>query len=133
MQTIKGTLNRVELIGHLGADPDLRLLPSGRSVCRFNLATNRIVGQDEQGGRIYETDWTNIEAWERLAETCNSYLQKGRRVRVSGSLRTDSWIDKESGQTRYKTFVRADEVMFLDPRPDQADTPAEVAEEEAPF
>ncbi|NTW03876.1 MAG: single-stranded DNA-binding protein, partial [Oscillochloris sp.] len=112
MNAVKGTLNRVELIGRLGADPEMRFLSSGKALCRFNLATNRPAGQDDQGARTYETDWTHIEAWEQLAELCNSYLHKGRRVMVVGNLRNDSWIDKESGQTRYRTFVRAREVMF---------------------
>lgn len=133
MNAVKGTLNHVELIGRLGADPEMRFLQSGRAVCRFSLATNRAAGQDENGARTYDTDWTHVEAWERLAEQCNSYLQKGRRVRVVGALRSDSWVDKESGQTRYRTYVRAQEVMFLDPRPEQADAPAEVADEEVPF
>lgn len=133
MYAVKGTMNNVELIGRLGAEPEMRFLSSGAAVCRFSLATNRAAGQDEQGARVYETDWTQIEAWEHLAELCNTYLHKGRRVMVIGSLRTDSWTDKESGQTRYKSFVRAREVMFLDPRPDQAGAPAEVAEEEVPF
>ncbi|MEI6775351.1 MAG: single-stranded DNA-binding protein [Chloroflexales bacterium] len=133
MNAVKGTLNHVELIGRLGADPEMRFLSSGKALCRFSLATNRISGQDAQGVRLYETDWTHIETWEHLAELCNTYLHKGRRVRVVGNLRNDSWVDKESGQTRYRAFVRAQEVMFLDPRPEQADAPAEAAEEEVPF
>lgn len=132
MRTVKGTLNNVELIGRLGADPELRLLSSGASVCRFNVATNRMGGQDEKGGRQVETEWISVEAWEKLAELCGSYLGKGRRVRVSGSLRTDSWTDKDSGQPRYRTYVRADSVMFLDPRPGQPEQP-EAAEEEVAF
>lgn len=132
MRSVKGTLNNVELIGRLGADPELRLLSSGASVCRFNVATNRMGAQDEQGARQVETEWISVEAWEKLAELCGGYLGKGRRVRVSGSLRTDSWADKESGQQRYRTYVRADSVMFLDPRPGQPEQ-AEAAEEEVPF
>lgn len=132
MRSVKGTLNKVELIGRLGADPELRMLGNGSAVCRFNLATNRFGGQDEKGNRQIETEWISVEAWERLAELCNSYLGKGRRVRVSGSLRTDSWTDKESGQQRFRTYVRADGVMFLDSRPDQPEQ-VEVAEDEVPF
>jgi single-strand DNA-binding protein len=132
MRSVKGTVNNVELIGRLGADPELRLLSSGTSVCRFNVATNRMGAQGEKGDRQVETEWISVEAWEKLAELCNSYLGKGRRVRVSGSLRTDSWADKESGQQRYRTYVRADSVMFLDPRPDQPEA-AVVAEEEVAF
>ncbi len=132
MRQIRGTLNSVELIGRLGADPELRLLSTGSSLCRFNLATNRYGSKDDQGQWTTETDWTTIEAWDRLAEVCNTNLQKGRRVRVVGSLRSDSWTDKETGQPRYRTFVRADEIMFLDDRPGQADAVADESEE-APF
>lgn len=133
MRSVKGTLNNVELIGRLGADPELRLLSNGASVCRFNVATNRMGAQDEKGGRQVETEWITVEAWEKLAELCGSYLGKGRRVRVGGSLRTDSWADKESGQQRYRTYVRADSVMFLDPRPDQPESAEAPAEEEVAF
>ncbi len=114
MRSFRGTVNRVELIGRLGADPEVRQVGNGVTVCRFNLATNRPAGSDEQGKRLSETEWTTVEAWERLAEVCGNYLQKGRRVMVMGSLRTDSWQDKESGQPRSRTYVRAEEVIFLD-------------------
>jgi single-strand DNA-binding protein len=114
MRSFRGTVNRVELIGRLGADPEVRQVGNGVTVCRFNLATNRPAGIDEQGKRLSETEWTTVEAWERLAEVCGNYLQKGRRVMVMGSLRTDNWQDKESGQPRSRTYVRAEEVIFLD-------------------
>ncbi len=114
MRSFRGTVNRVELIGRLGADPEVRQVGNGVTVCRFNLATNRPAGIDEQGKRLSETEWTTVEAWERLAEICGNYLQKGRRVMVMGSLRTDNWQDKESGQPRSRTYVRAEEVIFLD-------------------
>ncbi|ACL24908.1 single-stranded DNA-binding protein [Chloroflexus aggregans] len=114
MRSFKGTMNRVELIGRLGADPELKQVGNGVTVCRFNLATNRPGGNDDQGHRTSETEWTTVEAWERLAEVCGNYLQKGRRVMVMGSLRTDKWQDSESGQMRWRTYVRADEVIFLD-------------------
>ncbi|WP_322513287.1 single-stranded DNA-binding protein [Chloroflexus sp.] len=114
MRSFRGTMNRVELIGRLGADPEVKQVGNGVSFCRFNLATNRPGSNDEQGKRTSETEWTTVEAWERLAELCGNYLQKGRRVMVMGSLRTDKWQDSESGQTRWRTYVRADEVIFLD-------------------
>ena len=119
MRSYRGTMNRVELIGRLGADPELRQLNGGTAVCRFNLATNRPGPNDEHGQRTSETDWTQIEAWEKLGETCGTYLTKGRRVLVMGSLRTDSWTDRESGQQRWRTIVRADDVIFLDPRDEE--------------
>ena len=84
--------------------------------------------------RSVETDWTPIEAWDKLAETCGRYLHKGRRVRLIGSLHTRSWEDRESGQKRFKTVVKADEILFLDARPEQESESAEVAEtEDIPF
>lgn len=132
MRQIRGTLNSVELIGRLGADPELRLISTGSSVCRFNLATNRYGGKDDQGQWTTETDWTTIEAWDRLAELCHTNLHKGSRVRIAGSLRTESWTDKETNQPRYRSYVRAMEIMFLDARPGQPEA-ATVESEEVPF
>lgn len=128
MKQVRGTVNFVELVGWLGADPELRFTPSGAAVCSFRLATKRVGAMNGDGKREYETEWLQIESWDRLAERCGTMLHKGSRVRVTGSLRTDSWNDRETGQPRYKTFVRADDVLLLDARPDQVDT-AEAAEE----
>lgn len=141
MSQVKGTVNTIELLGWLGSDPEMRFLASGAAVCRLSIATKRPAGQDAAGRREYETDWTNIEAWDRLAERCNTYLHKGSRVLISGSLRTDSWTDKSSGQLRSRTYVRASDVLFLDTRPgmpsealassEEIETPVEG--EEVPF
>lgn len=117
MGQVKGTVNAVELLGWLGNDPEMRFLSSGLAVCRFNIATKRPAGQDAGGRREYETDWTSVEAWDKLAELCNSYLHKGSRIRITGNLRTDSWTDKTTNQPRSRTYVRADSVIFLDARP----------------
>ena len=130
MEQVKGTVNRVELVGWVGAEPEQRFLPSGTAVCNFRVATKRFAGRNEAGERTVETDWTPIEAWDKLAETCARYLHKGRRVRVTGSLHTRSWEDRESGQKRFKTIVRADEVLFLDAREREQDE-AEAIEETA--
>lgn len=133
MSQVKGTINSVELLGWLGSDPEMRFLASGVAVCRLNIATRRPAGQDTNGRREYETDWTNVETWERLAELCNSYLHKGSRVRVSGTLRTDRWTDKSSGQPRSRTYVRAENILFLDARPGLPSEAVAAAEEgEAP-
>lgn len=134
MENVRGTVNRIELIGWLGSEPEQRVLASGAAVCNFRIATKRPGGRDDQGNRMFETDWITVEAWERLAERCMQSLHKGSRVRVIGSLRTDSWADKESGQVRYKSFVRASNTMFLDARPEAASDEVEEAEEEdVPF
>lgn len=128
MEQVKGTVNRVELVGWIGAEPEQRFLPSGTVVCNFRVATKRWAGRGEDGSRSVETDWTPVEAWDKLAETCARYIHKGSRVRVTGSLHTRSWEDRESGQKRFKTIVRADEVLFLDTRPGTLDA-AEAVEE----
>ena len=128
MNQVKGTVNRVELVGWIGAEPEQRFLPSGTAVCTFRVATKRPAGRTESGERMFETDWTIVEAWDKLAEQCGRFLHKGSRVRVIGSLHTQSWEDRESGQKRFKTIVRADEVLFLDAR-ERGQDEAEVVEE----
>jgi len=128
MESVKGTVNRVELVGWAGAEPEQRFLPSGIAVCSFRVATRRPGGRNEAGERLYETDWTTIEAWDKLGERCAHTLHKGSRVRVVGSLQTRSWEDRESGQKRFKTVVRAEDVMYLDARQEPHDE-AEAAEE----
>lgn len=115
---VRGTVNQVELIGWLGDAPEQRIFSSGAKVCSFSLATKRWGSRNEESDRQIETDWTTVEAWEKLADQCNSSLHKGSRVRVSGSLHTRSWEDRDSGQRRYRTVVRAEAVLFLDTRPE---------------
>jgi single-strand DNA-binding protein len=135
MQNIKGTVNRVELVGWVGADPEQRFVPSGVAVCKFQVATNRLGGRNEAGEWVTEAEWTTIEAWDKLAELCGQALHKGSRVRVVGSLQTQSWEDRASGQKRSKTFVRAEDVMFLNTRERTQDEAAAVEEtvEDLPF
>ena len=135
MEQIKGTVNRVELVGWVGAEPEQRFIPSGVAVCTFRVATNRFAGRNEAGERMVEAEWTTVEAWDKLAEQCGRFVHKGSRVRVTGSLQTQSWEDRETGQKRYKTVVRAEEVLFLGLRPGTQDA-AEAIEEtvaELPF
>jgi single-strand DNA-binding protein len=140
MSQVKNTVNHVELLGWLGGDPELRMLSNGAAICRFSIATKRYGPNDEAGRRTFETEWVNVEAWERLAELCNSYLHKGSRALVTGYIRTESWTDKSSNQPRSRTFVRAENVIFLDSRPgvpaeamaaEEIDAPVEG--EEVPF
>jgi single-strand DNA-binding protein len=128
MEQIKGTVNRVELVGWIGSEPEQRFIPSGTAVCNFRVATNRLAGRNEAGERIVEAEWTTVEAWDKLAEQCGRFLHKGSRVRVIGSLQTQSWEDRESGQKRFKTVVRAEDVLFLSTR-ERAQDEAEAVEE----
>jgi single-strand DNA-binding protein len=103
-------LNRVQLIGYLGRDPESKFTPTGKRVTDFPVAiTNRWKG-DAGETREY-TEWVNIEAWGRLAETCHEYLSKGSLVYVEGRLKTDRYEDQ--GETRYFTKVVARAVQFL--------------------
>ncbi len=131
MRQIRGTVNSVELIGWLGADPEERFTSSGIAVTNFSLGTKRIGSRQEDGSWTYETDWIDVEAIDKLAETIVSNLHKGSRVRVTGSLRTDSWKDRE-GHPRKRVLVHAEDVLFLDSRNSLDDASlAEAAEDAA--
>ena len=107
------SLNRVQLIGNLGKDPESRFTPKGSKVCSFSLAANR---RWKSGtGEVKETtDWFHVEAWGRLGEICQSYLHKGSLVYVEGRLRTDRY--EHEGETRYFTKVIALQMQMLDRR-----------------
>ena len=107
-------INKVILIGNLGADPELRFTQNGIPVASFNMATTeRRKGQD---GQIQEqTEWHRVIAWQRLAEICGEYLSKGSRVYIEGKLQTRKWKD-QSGNDRYTTEIVAREMKMLSPR-----------------
>jgi len=106
-------LNRVQLIGRLGKDPESKLTPTGKRVAHFSVAvSNRWKSRD--GETKESTEWINVEAWGRLAEVCQEYLKKGSLVYVEGRLKTDKYEDK--GETKYFTKVVAQMAQFLDSR-----------------
>ncbi|MBL8089848.1 MAG: single-stranded DNA-binding protein [Anaerolineales bacterium] len=107
------TLNRVQLIGRLGKDPESKFTPTGKKVCHFSLAvSNR--WKDKNGETKEVTEWVNIEAWGRLGEVCQEYLKKGSLVFVEGRLKTDKY--ESNGETKYFTKVVAQTLQFLDKR-----------------
>ncbi|HEY0606345.1 MAG TPA: single-stranded DNA-binding protein [Herpetosiphonaceae bacterium] len=122
MKPVRGTVNYVELIGWLGNEPEQRYTPSGVAIAEFSVATKRLGNRNEDGSWSYDTDWLDVVAWDQLAETAVANLRKGSRVRVTGSLRTDTWEDRD-GNKRKRVMVRADDIMFLDARPND-DTPS---------
>lgn len=101
------SINQVILMGRLTRDPEMRTTASGKSVCSFSLAVDRM-GQDDQA------DFFDVTAWEKTGELVNQYLSKGRRCLVQGRLRQDSWDDKETGKKRSRVEVVAFDVTFLD-------------------
>ena len=109
-------VNKVILIGNLGADPELRYTPSGRAVVNFNLATSR-TWNNRDGEKQEETEWHRIVAWDKLAEICGEYLKKGAQTYVEGRLQTRSWEDK-NGVKRYTTEAVVSEMRMLGSRQD---------------
>lgn len=107
-----GSLNKVLLIGHLGADPEVRYTQSNTAVATMNLATNERF-KDSNGDWQERTEWHRVIAWGRLAEVCQQYIKKGSQIYVEGSLQTRSWQDKD-GQTRYTTEIKASAIQMLD-------------------
>jgi len=107
-------LNRIQLIGRLGRDPEGKFTPTGKKVTHFSLAvTNRWKSKDSET-REY-TEWINIEAWGRLGEVCQEYLKKGSLIYLEGRLKTDKYEDK--GENKYYTKVVALQMQMLDRKP----------------
>jgi single-strand DNA-binding protein len=120
------SLNRIQLIGHLGKDPEIRATPKGNKVCTFSIAVSRR-WKSSTGDERESTDWFNVEAWGHLGEICKQYLRKGRLIFLEGHVRTDRY-DHE-GETRYFTKVVASQMQMLDRKAEEL--PA-VEDEEPP-
>ncbi|MBN1893533.1 single-stranded DNA-binding protein [bacterium] len=128
----RGTVNKVILVGRLGADPQLKYTPSGRANVTFNIATNA-VWKDQEGKQQERTDWHRIVAWGKLAEIMGEYLKKGHRVYLEGRLQTRSWEDS-NGVKKWTTEVTATDMEMLEAKPAGAGAAAGpvAAPEEAP-
>ena len=107
-------LNRSEIIGHLGADPDLGYTEQGTARCTFRVAVNE-QWRDRDGNTQEHTEWFGVVAFGRRGEIAGEYLRKGSRVYVAGPIRTSQWQDSE-GQTRVAVELKADELILLDAR-----------------
>ena len=129
-------LNKVMIIGNVGTDPEMRFTPNGNPVTSFRLATGRSYTTPE-GERKQETEWFDVVTWNRLAETCNQFLAKGRRAYVEGRLRTRTW-DGQDGQKHTRLEIIANQVIFLDKTapaslPEEGGAAAEGDSEDLPF
>lgn len=111
---MSGSVNKVIIIGNLGADPEHRTTQSGAQVANLRIATSRGY-TDKDGVRREETEWHSVVLWSGLAASAQ-YLEKGRKVYIEGRLQTRDWIDQQSGQKRYKTEIVGQEMTFLDSR-----------------
>ncbi len=119
-------LNRVQLIGRLGKDPETRFTPNGKKVAHFSLAVSQRRKTAEGDAKEY-TEWVNIEAWDRLGEICSQYLHKGSLIYVEGRIKTDKYEDK-GGETKYYTKVVLQALQMLDKK--QEEEPVTMVEED---
>ena len=110
------TINRVEMLGRVGADPEMRYTEGGAAVTRLRVATDR-----PRSNGATDTDWHTVVCWEKLAEAVNEYVEKGQRVYVAGRLAQNSW-EGDDGRRRHRTEIHAQEVVFLDSPNGQRDT-----------
>ncbi|PXF58731.1 MAG: single-stranded DNA-binding protein [Deltaproteobacteria bacterium] len=132
------SLNKVMLIGRLGADPEIRYTADGTAVTTLSIATNRMVKREDRWEEG-DPDWHRVVAWRRLAEICGEYLRKGSNVYVEGQLRTRAWEDRD-GNKRWTTEVIARDMMMLDSKGDRAsgtgtdlEPPQPPIEDDVPF
>ncbi len=109
-------LNRVQIIGRLGKNPESRVIPSGKNVCSFTVAVDR-QWKTNSGEIRKTTDWFNVEAWGRLGEICQEYLSTGRLVYIEGRLQTDRY--EVEGGTRSFTKIVASKMLMLDQKLDE--------------
>ena len=113
-----GSVNKVILIGHLGADPEMRQTTAGVPIARLRVATSETWNDRATGQKQERTEWHTVIAYDKLAGICERYLAKGRLVYIEGSIQTRSWDDKETGQKRYATEIKARDMKMLGSRPE---------------
>jgi single-strand DNA-binding protein len=131
-------VNKVILIGHLGADPEMRYTASGTAVAKFRIATTERF-TDREGNRQERTEWHRIVAWRKLAEICGQYLSKGKQVYIEGKIRNDSW--EKDGVKQYSYEIVADNMVMLgggggrsqEPEPAFGPPEGAVPEDDIPF
>jgi single-strand DNA-binding protein len=117
-------LNKIMLIGNLGRDPELSYTPSGSAVTKFSVAVNRRFNDKQSGERKEETQWFNVVAWEKLAETCHQYLRKGSKVYLEGRMVSRKYTDKDNIERTVWDVVLND-MQMLEPKEARAGASAE--------
>jgi single-strand DNA-binding protein len=103
--------NRVQLIGNLGKQPEIKTTDSGKKLAKFSVATNEIY-TNIKGEKVKETQWHNLVAWGKLADIAEKYLNKGTEIAIDGKLITKDYSDKE-GNKRYVTEIQVNELLLL--------------------
>lgn len=128
-------VNKVTLVGNLGADPETKAMPSGTMVANLRLATADSYKDKQTNEWVERTEWHRVSLFGRLAEVVQQYLKKGSKVYIEGSIRTRKWQDKE-GKDRYSTEIVGNELLMLDGKPQGArqseDAPAQTGNTNRP-
>jgi single-strand DNA-binding protein len=109
------SVNKVILLGNVGKDPEIKVLPSGQPVANFSIATSERY-KDQQGNWQDRTEWHNMTAYGKLAEIVRDYVKKGNKLYAEGRLTTRSWDDKESGKKVYRTEIVVGDISLLSGR-----------------
>lgn len=117
------SVNKVILVGHLGADPESRFAPSGDAICNIRIATSETWKDKNTGEKKEATEWHRVSFFGKLAEIAGQYLKKGSQVYIEGSLRTRKWQDKD-GKDQYTTEIRCDVMKMLGGKPEGQKQPA---------
>ncbi len=120
-------INKVILVGNLGADPEIRTFDQGIKKASFSLATSESY-KDKEGNRVDQTEWHNISLWRGLAEVAEKYLHKGSKIYLEGKIRTRSY--EKDGIKKYFTEIQGDNFVMLDTRGDSGNVPPDVAAQE---
>ncbi|MFK8076132.1 MAG: single-stranded DNA-binding protein [Granulosicoccus sp.] len=113
-------VNKVILVGNIGADPEVRYMPSGGAVTNISIATSEQWTDKTSGQKQERTEWHRVTLFNRLGEIAGEYLKKGSQVYIEGSIRTDKYQDKNTGEDRYSTQIIARDMQLLGGRPDGA-------------
>lgn len=124
-------LNKVLLIGNLGADPEVRTLQSGDKVANIRLATSETY-KNKNGERVEDTEWHRVELWGRLAEIVEQYVKKGDSLYVEGRIRTEKYTDSNNVE-KYSTKIRANNIQMLSRNSNKSEMANEPAEDDLPF
>lgn len=123
-------LNKAQVIGHLGQDPEARYMPDGTVTASFNVATDESYKDKATGQIVEKTEWHKIALFGRLAEIARDYLKKGSKVYVEGKLRTRKWVHKEHGHDCYSTEIVAHDIQMLGSKVDTGTPPAATSTEQ---
>jgi single-strand DNA-binding protein len=117
------SVNKVILLGNVGKEPEIKVLPSGQPVANFSLATGERF-KDQQGNFQERTEWHNLTAYGKLAEIVRDYVKKGNKIYAEGRLTTRSWDDKDSGKKVYRTEIVVNDISLLSGRGEEGGAPA---------